>query len=184
MFCKEASKEDNMPAHNNMWSSDWPVRSNTLPFILEKTNRFNQDGEFFILFDNDSVVACGGIYKSSFCNDLAIAGVRTWVQKEYRNLQVPTQMLSIHKEWAIDNKFNSICLTLNQYNKNIVHIFKRTRLGEKKIKRNPENLFFSGMHEVGFPVMIRSTPQWVIYEKLDPTWSFDWKTIEAKKEAA
>jgi len=184
VFCKEASMEKDQPAYNNMWSSDWPVRSNTLPHILEKTSRFEQGGEFFILFDSDQVVACGGVYRSSFCDSLALIGVRTWVHKHYRNQRVLEQLSNAYKKWSIDNDFKSIALTFNHYNKNLIQVFKRARLGEGRKKRSPDNIFHSGLHEVEFPVTIRSTPQWVIFEKLDPSWSFDWKTIEAKKEAA
>ena len=45
-------------------------------------------------------------------------------------------------------------------------------------KREPKNLFYNGMEEVKFPVIIQYTPQWVIYEKLDKSFSFDWESIK------
>jgi hypothetical protein len=33
------------------------------------------------------------------------------------------------------------------------------------------------MEEVNFPVTIQYTPQWVIYEKIDKDFEFDWGSI-------
>jgi hypothetical protein len=45
-------------------------------------------------------------------------------------------------------------------------------------KREPKNLFYNGVDEVGFPVTIQYTPQWVIYEQLDSSFDFDWSTLK------
>jgi hypothetical protein len=39
-------------------------------------------------------------------------------------------------------------------------------------------MFFNGLQEVKFPVIIQYTPQWVIYEKIDDSFDFDWETLK------
>jgi len=182
-FLKTQSKEIEQPASVNLWSEDWETNVHTLPYILTNTNRFDgTNGDFFILYDNDKIVACGGVYTSEFSKDIAIAGVRTWVAKEYRHLTLNKDYLLVeHKKWAIDRNMKMIALSFNEYNKNIIQIFKRGRLGEKPGRinsRKPIHLFYNGLHEVKFPVTIQYTPQWVIYEKLDENFDFDWSVLK------
>jgi len=42
-------------------------------------------------------------------------------------------------------------------------------------------LFYNGIKELDFPVTIQYTKQWVIYEQLDPEWTYDWSIIEHKE---
>lgn len=181
-FCQQQSKLQDKQAATNMWSDDWETKTNTLPYILEKTNRFNGiTGEFFILFDGDNIAACGGVYISEFNNQIALAGVRTWVTSEYRHLSLNKEYLLVeHKKWCMSNDMKIIALSFNDYNKNIIEIFKRNRLGEKHTRinyREPKHLFYNGLEEVGFLVTIQYTPQWVIYEKLDKSFEFDWALL-------
>lgn len=182
-FLKSESVEVDQPASVNLWSDDWETNVHTLPYILTNTTRFDGiDGEFFILYDNDKIVACGGVYISEFSKDIAIAGVRTWVSKEYRHLALNKDyLLAEHKQWAIDKQIKILALSFNDYNKNIIQIFKRNRLGEKTGRissRQPKNMFYNGLHEVEFPVTIQYTPQWIIYEKLDDSFDFDWESLK------
>ena len=83
-FLKSIDTPD--PASNNMWDDDWENKNYTLPYILEKTTRFKEaNGEFHIVFDDDKIIACGGVYLSNFSQHIAIAGSRTWVDKKARN---------------------------------------------------------------------------------------------------
>ena len=54
----------------------------------------------------------------------------------------------------------------------------RSRAGEGPIRRTKKHLFYSNINRVEFPVNIQNTKQWVLYEKIDVNWDFDWKTIE------
>jgi GNAT superfamily N-acetyltransferase len=181
-FCQLASLEINQPAAENMWTKDWTHQSHTLMNVLLIQKRFDlEKGSFFVLYDNKNIVACSGIYKSDFCEDLAIAGCRTWINKEYRNKSIPRDLLlPAQKQWAIDNGIRAIALTFNEYNKNIIATFKRTRIGENAERmhnRQSHHLFYSNFNEVGFLVTIKHTPQWVIYERLDSSFEFNWQTI-------
>jgi hypothetical protein len=174
------------PAAENMWHDDWLFHTNTLPYLLESTNRFPPDlGEFYMVYDRNEFIACGGVYKSAFDPHIALAGVRTWINKNYRNKGiVGDTLLTIHKQWAIENNCKQIALSFNDYNKNIINIFKRNRLGEENNrlgKRTTRNLFYNGIKELDFPVTIQYTKQWVIYEQLDPEWTYDWSIIEHKE---
>jgi hypothetical protein len=182
-FLKTESLEVDQPASVNLWSDDWETNVHTLPYILTNTERFNGvKGEFYIVCDNDKIVACGGVYISEFNENIAIAGVRTWVSKDYRHLTLNKDYLLVeHKKWAMDNNIKMIALSFNDYNKNIIQIFKRGRLGEKPGRinsREPKNMFYNGLTEVNFPVTIQYTPQWVIYEKIDDTFEFDWSSLK------
>ena len=178
-FCKTASLEVDQPAASNMWHDNWSEENYTLPYILFKDNRFkNPKGEFFILKHNDLIIGCSGVYISEFNNQIGILGCRTWVSKDYRNQSlVRDYILPAHKQWAIDNNCKVIAITFNDYNKNLIETFKRKRLGETRSPRQPHHLFYSNFNEVDFPVVIQHTRQWVIYEKLDVTFDFDWTSI-------
>jgi hypothetical protein len=184
-FLKSESHEINQPANTNIWSDDWDTKNHTLPYILTNTNRFDGvNGEFFILYNKDKIVACSGVYISDFNKEIAIAGVRTWINKDYRHLLLIKDYLLVeHKKWAINNNIKMVALSFNEYNKNIIQIFKRNRLGEKAGRinsREPHHMFYSGLNEVSFPVTIQYTKQWVVYEKIDPGFEFDWETIKWK----
>jgi hypothetical protein len=176
-FLKEASTETTQPAHENMWDDEWENKNNTLPYLLEKTDRFKSRGAYNIIFDNNVVVACSGIYTSAFCSDLAIAGTRTWINKDYRNKSIARDILVTEKAWAIENKFKAVGICFNDYNKNLINIWKRIRLGEKRTPRQSHHLFYNGVNELEFPVTIQYTKQWIIFEKLDPAFDFDWELI-------
>ena len=181
-FLKLASTETQLPAHSNMWDDNWINQNNTLPYVLECTDRFKDDnGQFHIIFSDDEIVACGGVYKSDFNKSVALAGTRTWVKKEYRNHSLLREyMLPIHKSWSIAQGCKIVALCFNDYNKNLIKVFKRARLGENSDRisnRNEQHLFYSGVQELDFPVIIQYTPQWVIYERLYD-WDFDWINIK------
>jgi hypothetical protein len=182
-FLKIESAEIDQPASINLWAEHWETNVHTLPYILTKTKRFDSiNGEFYILYDNNTIIACGGVYVSEFSKDIAIAGVRTWVNKQYRHLNLNKDYLLVeHKKWALDKNMKMIALSFNEYNKNIIQIFKRNRLGEKTGRinsRESKNIFYNGLNEVIVPVTIQYTPQWVIYEKIDDTFEFDWSTLK------
>jgi len=182
-FLKSESLEIEQPASVNLWADNWESNVHTLPYILTNTKRFDSiNGEFYIVYDNNKIIACGGVYISEFDPAIAIAGVRTWVGKDYRHLSLNKDYLLVeHKKWAVNINMKMIALSFNEYNKNIIQIFKRNRLGEKSGRinsREPKNIFYNGLNEVQFPVTIQYTPQWVIYEKIDDTFDFDWSTLK------
>jgi hypothetical protein len=181
----KSTQLESKPASINMWHDNWIDKTNTLPFILENTNRFNGiNGTYHILFDDLTIVACGGVYISDFSNNIALAGVRTWVSKDYRhNSIIREYLLPVQKEWCREKTVKVIALTFNDYNKNLIQVFKKRRLGETKERiktRQPSHLFYNNFNEVDIPVIVQYTKQWLVYELLDLDFIFDWKSIEYK----
>jgi hypothetical protein len=177
-FLKEAGTETNQPAHVNMYDPDWHNKPNTLLYILEYTDRFKTNGFYQVIFDGDKVVASDGAYASDFSSDVAILGSRTWIRKDYRHkLITREQLLPSSKKWAIDHGFKIIVLTFNDYNKNLMKLWNRTRLGESRTIRESHHFGYNGVTELEFQVTIQYTKQWVLYEKLDLEFDFDWSTI-------
>jgi hypothetical protein len=164
------------PASKNMFGDD----NNTLTYILDNTDRFNDGkGEFYILYVAGEIAACSGVYKADFSNQIALAGTRTWTTDKFKNKNFHRHvLLPIQKSWAISNNCKQIAICFNDYNKNLMAVPYRSRAGEGPIRRTKKNLFYSNINRVEFPVNIQNTKQWVLYEKIDPNWDFDWKSIE------
>lgn len=184
-YLKKNCKASSDPAAENMWKDDWEDHPNSLPFMLTKTNKFlENNGCFHVVMDGRKVAACGGIQIAHFNNKVALAGIRTWVTTEYRNKMVVAKyLLPAHKAWALDHGCKQVALTFNEYNKNLTRPFTRTRAGEdgtRISKRTPEMMFYNGVNELDFTVTIQYTPQWVIYERLDLDWEFNWQAIQSK----
>lgn len=176
---------ESKPASSNMWHNNWINEKHTLPFILNNTERFNDNnGEYHILFDGETIVACGGVYISNFSKDIAFIGVRTWVNKTYRNQSILREhLLPMQKSWCQEKQIKIIALTFNDYNKNLIQVFQKRRLGETTDRittRQSHHLFYGNLIKVDFPVVIQHTKQWVIYEKLDTTFNFNWQNIAYK----
>jgi len=181
----KSTQLESKPANTNMWHDEWSNEKHTLPFILNNTERFNNNnGVYHIVFDGETIVACGGVYISNFSQDVALIGVRTWVNKIYRNQSILREhLLPIQKSWCQEKNIKIIALTFNDYNKNLIQVFQKRRLGETKERittRQPHHLFYNNLTKVEFPVVIQYTKQWVIYETLDSTFNFDWKNIAHK----
>jgi hypothetical protein len=178
-------EKNNDAAYENMWDDNWQQKPECLPYILTFTDKFkNHRGDFHIIYDDNVIIGCGGVMISAFNRYIALAGVRTWVSAVYRNKSILKEhLLPYHKAWATDNACKQVALTFNNYNKNIIAIFKRTRLGESsnRTTRTDKHLFYTGLHEVLHPVVIQYTAQWVIYEKIDHNWEFNWSAIKEIK---
>lgn len=182
-FLKEAGNETAQSAHGNMWDQNWRVKTNTLMYLLEYTSRFKTRGFYQVVFDGGKVVACGGAYTSDFSNDIAILGARTWIHRDYRHKLISREMLlPKEKEWAINNNHKVITLTFNEYNKNLINLWYRTRLGEQRTARESHHFGFNGVTELQFPVCIQYSKQWILYEKLSDSFDFDWESIRWNNE--
>jgi len=185
LFLKSETMDSKDSAAENMWADNWSELPNSLPYILMNTNKFSgQNGEFHLILDEGTIVACGGVQIAHFNSKIALAGIRTWVAKSHRNkLIVAKYLLPAHKAWALEHDCKQIALTFNEYNKNLTRPFTRTRAGEdgtRISKRTQDMMFYNGVTELEYTVTIQYTPQWVIYEKLDPEWIFNWQAIRSK----
>jgi N-acetylglutamate synthase-like GNAT family acetyltransferase len=178
-FCKQAFEEKFEPSHVNMWHEDWENVNSTLPYLLYKSTRFaNNNGDMFmILDDNDNILGLSGINISEFDNNVALGGVRTWLNKDMRGkFVIGRNLLPVQLRWAKEHGLKTIALTFNDYNKRLIPYFKRSGFGIKK-ERNPDSMFYNGQFHVDFPITINHTKQWVIYHKIDESYQPNWESI-------
>jgi hypothetical protein len=177
-YCRNAFEEKSEPGHVNMWHEDWENVNSTFPYLLYNSDRFS-NGDMFMLFDdNDNILALSGVNVSEFDSNVALGGVRTWLNKDMRGqFVVGRHLLPKQLKWAKDNRLKIVALTFNDYNKRLIPYFARSGFGIQK-KRNPNSMFYNGQHILDFPVTINYTKQWVIYHKIDETYSPDWDSIK------
>lgn len=173
------------PAMENMYSNRWSDEKNTLHYLLEIENRFaKENGAYYVLLDDDKVVASGGIYYSEWTNDIAMGGIRTWVHTDYRNKFLAADyILPACKKWANKNNCKIVTLTFNDYNKNLIKTWTRIRAGESKNrirKRKPKHIFYNNIVVLDYPLEINYTKQWLIYENLSGIFDFNWQEIKWK----
>lgn len=178
-YCRNAFEEKTEPSHTNMWADDWENNNATLPYLIYISDRFkNNKGDMFVLLDNDNnTLALSGVNISDFDSNVALGGVRTWLNKDLRGkFVIGRNILPIQLKWAKTQKLKTIALTFNDYNKRLIPYFKRSGFGIEK-KRNPDSMFYNGQFHVEFPVTINYTKQWVIYHKIDNLYQPDWERI-------
>jgi hypothetical protein len=179
-FIKLAANSQD-PAAKNMYDKNWRNLPNTLPFLLYKTNRFH-NGIFVVVYCQDELIACGGLYSSDFSSRFALAGTRMWIKKEFRNKFVARNyLLPYFKKYAIENNYQAIGVCFNEYNKNLAKTWFKTRLGEKKNPRTWYYLGFDNLELLDHAVSIKNTKQYLLYEKIDKEFVFDWSTIAWKE---
>lgn len=179
--------KDSGPAVANMWDEEWSKKINTLPYALTNTSRFSTRGCYYILYGPDRRVwACSGVHVSEFNANIGLAGSRTYVDKTHRNqLLIYKVLLPLQKAWCVQQNLSIVALSFNEYNRNLIKVFSSSRMGVSKQAFNiktPNDIFYSGMHVVPFPVTIKKTRQWVIYEKLG-SWDYDWSEIKASEDS-
>jgi len=173
-------QEKTYPSHINMWDENWEKKNFTLPYLIYKSERFiNGHGDMHIILDEqENIIANAGVNISDFDPYVALAGVRSWVNKKYRTqLLIAKYILPKQLSWAKEKNLKSIAISFNDYNKNLVKYITRSGLGIKK-RRGPHSMFYNGHHEVEFPVTINYAKQWVVYHKIDEDYIPNWESIK------
>lgn len=178
-YCKMAFEEKAEPSHANMYADDWENNNAVFPYLIYKSDRFKDNkGDMFVLLDGDNIVALSGVNISDFDSNVALGGVRTWLNKELRGkFVIGRNILPIQLKWAKEHGMKTIALTFNDYNKRLIPYFKRSGFGIEK-KRNENSMFYNGQFHVDFPVVINFTKQWVIYHKIDESYEPNWEDIK------
>lgn len=182
-YCKQAFSEKDEPSHNVMYNENWENDPSTLPYLIYKSDRFDNDnGDMFLLMEDDQIKGCSGVnILNEFDNNVAIAGVRTWLNKELRGkFIIGRYLLPEHLKWAKEKNLKTIIITLNEYNKRLIPYFKREGLGIKK-NRNENSMFYNGQHHLDFSVNLYYTKQYVMYHKIDESYEPDWESIRYDK---
>ena len=186
-YLKNDCVDEKKPAHVNMWSDDWENQPHTLMYLLKKSDRFSGDnGRYYVMMrESGEIVASAGIYKSHFDKRLGLCATRTWVKDGYRHINaIALHLLPVQKRWAYEHDCQAVGICVNEYNKNLLKVYKRARMGEDPSRLKPTDkygAFYHGVNEVMFPVTIQNTKQWIYYEKLDPSYEFDWESIRHKE---
>ena len=177
-YCRQAYEEKAEPSHANMYADDWENNTAVFPYLIYKSDRFKDNkGDMFVLLAGDNIVALSGVNISDFDSNVALGGVRTWLNKDLRGkFVIGRNILPIQLKWAKEHGMKTIALTFNDYNKRLIPYFKRSGFGIEK-KRNPDSMFYNGQFHVEFPVTINYTKQWVIYHKIDDLYQPDWESI-------
>lgn len=170
-------------AMKNMYSHTWRIEPHTLRYLLEIDNVFAKDhGTYYVLLKDDKFVASGGVHFSKWSDSIAMGGIRTWVHTDYRNKFLAADyILPACKKWSTKNKCSIITLTFNEYNKNLIKTWTRIRAGENKTrirKRKSKHIFYNNLIVVDFPLEINYTKQWLIYEKLNNEFLFNWEEFK------
>jgi hypothetical protein len=177
--------DNKSPAMENMYSDQWRTESHTLRYLLDIENRFSKEhGAYYVLFDGDKSIASGGVHYSDWTDNIAMAGIRTWVHTEYRNMFLAADyILPACKKWAKKHECKIITLTFNEYNKNLIKTWTRIRAGENKNRirrRKPKHIFHNNIVVIDYPLEINYTKQWLIYENLFDIFDFSWQEIKWK----
>ena len=174
-----AYQEKDHPGHVNMWDENWEEKNYTLPYLIYKSQRFrNGQGDMHIILDQgDNIIANAGVNISDFDSLVALSGVRSWINKEYRTqLLIGKHILPLHLRWAKEKNLKTIAISFNDYNKNLIKHITRSGLGIKK-RRDSNSMFYDGQYEVEYPVTINHTKQWVVYHKIDKDYIPNWESI-------
>ena len=183
-FCGYASTFTNDPAHVNMYHKNWEDRPETLPYLIYISERFrDNNGDFYVLKIDNVIKAISGVQISPFDTNVAMAGIRSWIDPSLRaKMYIGHHLLPLHLSWAKEKDLKTILLSFNGYNKRLMNYFKRSGMGVPK-QRNETRLFNNGVHEVPFSVDIQYTEQWVLYHKIDESYEPNWKKIMWNKNS-
>jgi hypothetical protein len=164
-FCSAAEKETDKLAYVNMTTQNWDEKPNTLLYLLEKTDRFHKhNGLFSFLYDKDKIIACSGVYKSSFDPYVAIGGVRSWVLSGYRSKYLISKKIIPHQiSWCNSLNLKVFALTFNEYNNKFMMILNRSG----KYSSRSSKLNYPNMEILNRLSHIQGVNQYVMYQKLD-----------------
>jgi hypothetical protein len=85
-YCKNAYEEKTEPSHKNMYDDDWKNNDAVFPYLIYCSDRFkNENGDMFVLLDEqNNICALSGVNISDFDKNVALGGVRTWLDKDLR----------------------------------------------------------------------------------------------------
>lgn len=147
-----------------------------LGHILFIERRFKPtNGQFYLLYKDNDIIAVSGIYKSDFDKNIAIAGVRTWTLEEHRGKRFlhGDILLPEQEKWAINNNIKSILLTFNDYNLWLFEFIKRMNQKKSVSLGVKTSNFYMGFQPLPDQLYIKNTYQYVLEKKLDPTFTWD-----------
>lgn len=180
-FCRLAEMETTQPVVGNMATTFSRNRASLLYLLLEEKRFLSDRGGLLMGYDqNGDLVGVSGFYRSDFCPELFLVGVRSWIIKGHRfQLYLATEFIPRQLEAAEKLGAQAMAISFNEGNKAFHSLIERAQ-------RSPgKRFFFHGKypqlyHDIRclpFQVNIKNTKQWVIYKYLHPNFSYDWEQI-------
>ena len=178
-LCSLAADERLAP---NWLPDDWESKTSSLFYLLHREGRFSEGrGRFFLLYDQDRLVACSGVYLSAWSNQVAVGGVRTFTHPRYRmafaretgkfyhsDILLPWQF-----EWARRQGCVAFALSFTEESKTLLEFLRRIGRGEAValgLKPSPETAKFYS-HFVLHPekVLVQFVEQDLYYRVIQPS---------------
>lgn len=153
--------ESSHPAEANMRYTGWESNPASLFHLIYKEQRLSSpEGQYFILNDDSRTIAGSGVYIKE---DIAILLVRTWTLPEFRSLYLLHEyLLPLQLEWAKSRAVESAMITVNEYNKKLLIIFRRAMNSEN----HPMSKWYKNAIISSEPEIINHIPQWTVKFKL------------------
>jgi len=116
---------------SEIWHEYWTciLSDEQIDYMVDKfqsknaiTEQINNDNYtyFYIMYDNQKA---GYIGLSSKRDYLFLS--KLYIKKEYRHTGLGTQSFDFIKQFAKDNNYNKIQLTVNKYNKNTINAYNK-----------------------------------------------------------
>ena len=154
--------ESGHPAEINMRYSDWESNPASLFYLIYKEQRLvGSSGQYFVLNDNGNTAAGSGVYVK---DNTAILLVRSWIIPEFRSKWLLHEhLLPLQLTWARSQAAKDAMITVNEYNKNLLVIFKRAMRSE----RHPMSKWYKDAVISDEPEIIKNVPQWTVKFNLD-----------------
>ena len=162
-FCKTIeATEPNHPAASNMKYTDWGNNPASVLFLLYNEQRLvPPTGQYFVLCNDMQTISASGVYIK---DSTAILLVRTWTLKEFRTQYLLHEyLLPKQLEWAKANGATRAMITVNEYNRGLLTIFRRAM----KIEHHPMSKWYKNATINDEPEIIQHTLQWTITFALD-----------------
>jgi hypothetical protein len=150
--------------------------------VMFKEKRFSKDnGGLCLLLHNNDLVGISGYNRSTFSPDIWISGARTLIHKEHRhNILISKHIVPFQIDAIKQRGGKCVVWLFDASNKrNIFNIAKKGKLNallQDKLAEFRES--YENLQLLDYPIVINHTMQNVIYEYLDPAYTFDWDIIE------
>jgi hypothetical protein len=162
-FCSTIElTEANHPASVNMQYTNWNTNNASLLYLCYTEKRLvPPTGNYYLLCEGNCGIAGSGVYIK---DNVAVLLARTWTFKEYRTQYlIHEYLLPKQLEWAKSRGVKSAIITVNEYNKGLLTIFKRAQSRD----HHPMSKWYKNAIINDIPEIIQHTPQWTVTFNLD-----------------
>jgi hypothetical protein len=132
-------------------------------------------------FSENELIALSGVYKSDFCSDIFIGGVRAWTLKKFRSLYVHgNSVFPAQFEWAQEHGAKMLLLSFNDYNDWLFKFILRGIQGKATAFGRAFSDQYKDFELHPTKVMIKGVYQYILKKKLISNFDFDFNKIGEK----